>query len=281
MSLLPHEILETIIIILHADSFSHGLYSCALVSQELRVLCQKRIFARISLGMPIPITCEEALQSALLRYNRFNQVISQNHQIATYVRTLQLEYLVILWGSNRVITKEEYGALFLLNHVQELTIGFRNNGNGKRLPYSWSDFGFQGLRGALASFAQRNPVESLTIIGIGNLSPGIVRKFHQLRNLDAYSAPITNSLAEEELVVGGEPASSLGPKPQASLVKLGLSGVRIASFAERFILHPDPILDVSRVVTITLNCHLTLPRILPLLTVLEEIEARLTGRELL
>ncbi|KAH6905864.1 hypothetical protein BKA70DRAFT_1430285 [Coprinopsis sp. MPI-PUGE-AT-0042] len=93
----------------------------------------------------------------LRRFHRYRKLLSRNMRLGSYVRELQLTYVVALESTRRSTGEEEYDTLRLLDNVRKLTLGFTRFSVGS--PVSWLDDAFQRLRKETVSFAQRNPVE--------------------------------------------------------------------------------------------------------------------------
>ncbi|KAH6905854.1 hypothetical protein BKA70DRAFT_460245 [Coprinopsis sp. MPI-PUGE-AT-0042] len=151
----------------------------------------------------------------------------------------------------------------LLDNIQELMLGFAHTGREKQA--SWSEVAFQGLRGELVTFAQRNPVQSLTIFGMHNVSPEFILGFSQMRSLSAFYVSITPNLAQEEEELGAEQGPSLASWLRPSLRKLMLGRGDTIGLAERFLLHPNTVFDVSQVAEFLLDtkfCLIVTPRFL-------------------
>ncbi|KAH6905842.1 hypothetical protein BKA70DRAFT_460070 [Coprinopsis sp. MPI-PUGE-AT-0042] len=111
-----------------------------------------------------------------------------------------------------------------------------------------------------------------------NVSPEFILCFPQMRSFSAFYVSITPNLAQEEEELGAEQGQSLASRPRPSPRKLMLGGGDTIGFAERFLLHTDPVLDVSQVAEILLDSHQMLPRLLPLFDKLEVMNIELKTR---
>jgi hypothetical protein len=275
---LPHELLEDIIDILQADSYTREfrVHPYALVSRQFRTLCQKRIFASIDLR-PGPETPGSSSYTGLQQFRRFTSVVSQNPTLGSYVRELQLVYPPSL-DNNEPNGEELYGMLRFLDNVLELTLGFVEPARGNIS--SWKEHASLGLRKELALFAQRNPIAMLVIFGIYNVSPGFLRQFGQLRSFTGFFMKDTtlSSAAQDEDDEEESAPWAVASHSRVCLDKLALGQCDTATFEEGFFLHPSSVFDISQITELMLDDQRTLCSLLPFVKRLEVLNMELASQ---
>jgi hypothetical protein len=276
LDLLPHELLEEVIDILHVEVSSYEFRRYALVSQQFRTMCQRRIFASIDISSGL-----DPMYSRIHQILRFRNVLSQNPTLGSYVRELRLVYLLTLDTQRRAmkrstieprainIWEEEYDMLRLLDNVQKLTIGFKHPGEGKHA--SWSAAALSGLCRELELFAKRNAIETLVIFGIKNVSPSFLQQFRHLRDFTASCSSTAPSL----LADGKELAASSLPQPRPCLDRLRLGECDVATFAHSLFLHPKSLFDISQISEVCLDDLQAMHCLLPSFNRLEILNVEL------
>ncbi|KAH6905845.1 hypothetical protein BKA70DRAFT_1499982 [Coprinopsis sp. MPI-PUGE-AT-0042] len=274
---LPPEIFEIIVGILHIQGCLSDIRHCALAGRDLLAVSQRRLFASVKLVQSVERSAHIrglGLRATPHPMRQIRRPLSQNPVLRTYIRELVVRYMVTFDNVGSDIESEDYDTLNLLSNVQTLTIAFAYF--GQRVPDEmrlWSESGLGGLRRTLGSFAQRNPVTFLLIFGIREIPSTFLQRFCQLRSLTMARATAAPLLSQDKFLLTEAPDF---PSPSPAIIKLKELELReeASSCAERFILSPKPVLNVSQVTQAVLGIgsqdwgHM-FARIIPLLSQVE------------
>ncbi|KAF9524150.1 hypothetical protein CPB83DRAFT_898109 [Crepidotus variabilis] len=256
---LPTELLVIIIQYLADDHEAEGslyaLRSFCLTNKQAVDTCRRHLFSTIKLLGDQPNVDHRLLE-------RFLSLLNRNPSLGSYVQDLGISYML------NASLLEDLKALRYLNTVQTFTFGFSGGNRYAGSRRQWSTVPAE-MRNHITSFVHQNPISSLVLFGIGQLTIPFLIDMHHLKNLTAH-----------HVTPGASSVPSYVKVP--SMLKSLKLGEFMAHFTKPFISSPSQssIFDISNLTKLSMRFHFNestdvLNWILPLPTNLKSLKLSL------